>query len=202
MTDTPDWQEIYEGTPHTRDRDQELVAVSRETLRLAISTMQKSQERDAYHNIAAAVCEAVAALKCDQSALAAAEARGREVMRAGAVELAKTFWPAPAFVETPAQSYEQCRANAGRNISEAILAITPSPDWVAVKREGTYTHRKGGVYDSLGIALVQTDVPLTDMDEVVVYRGHKDGTLWARRAVEFEDGRFTRAMLAQAGKEG
>lgn len=59
--------------------------------------------------------------------------------------------------------------------------------------EGIYQHRKGGTYDSLGAARIQSDEPLKDMDEVVVYRAHADGSLWARRKSEFEDGRFSSA---------
>ncbi len=48
-----------------------------------------------------------------------------------------------------------------------------------------WTHTgKGGEYTHLGVAQLQTDVPLTDMAEVVVYHG-SDGRLWARASVEF-----------------
>lgn len=48
----------------------------------------------------------------------------------------------------------------------------------------------GGEYEVLGPGRIQTTVPLNDMDEVVIYRSLKDGSLWARRASEFHDGRF------------
>lgn len=50
-----------------------------------------------------------------------------------------------------------------------------------------FVHRKSqGLYDSLGPARLQTDTPLADMAEVVVYRG-QDGRLWARAKPEFEE---------------
>ncbi len=48
----------------------------------------------------------------------------------------------------------------------------------------------GGEYEVLGQGRIQSSTPLTDMDQVVLYRATKDGTLWARRASEFHDGRF------------
>lgn len=49
--------------------------------------------------------------------------------------------------------------------------------------------KRGTVYTVLGKALLQTGVPITDDAELVVYQG-EDGQLWARPALEFEDGRF------------
>ncbi len=51
-------------------------------------------------------------------------------------------------------------------------------------------HRKGGVYEVLGLAVVQTDTPLADYDVVQVYRNVDDGSLWVRPKQEFDDGRF------------
>lgn len=31
---------------------------------------------------------------------------------------------------------------------------------------------------------------MTDMEDIVVYRSRKDGSLWARPPYEFDDGRF------------
>ncbi|PYE86890.1 DUF1653 domain-containing protein [Phyllobacterium leguminum] len=54
----------------------------------------------------------------------------------------------------------------------------------------THLHRKrGSTYQVTGIALVQTDSGLRDMDAVVLYRG-EDGRLWVRGVEEFIDGRF------------
>lgn len=54
-----------------------------------------------------------------------------------------------------------------------------------------WTHKvKGGEYRMLGEALLQCDVPLTDMDRVVVYQG-EDGRIWVRDGSEWDD-RFTR----------
>lgn len=49
---------------------------------------------------------------------------------------------------------------------------------------------KGGNYRMLGEAKLQTDKPLSDMAEVVIYQG-ADGRLWAREKHEFE-ARFSR----------
>ena len=54
-----------------------------------------------------------------------------------------------------------------------------------------FRHKKRDtVYELLGTAIVQTDVPLNDNDEVVIYLGAEGITLWARRKAEFYDGRF------------
>lgn len=49
--------------------------------------------------------------------------------------------------------------------------------------------RRGSTYTVLGPARIQTATPLTDLAEVVIYRG-EDGETWARPVAEFEDGRF------------
>lgn len=55
----------------------------------------------------------------------------------------------------------------------------------------THRHVKRGTeYQHIGTARIQTDVPLQDMDRVEVYIGRGDDDLWARRQVEFHDGRF------------
>lgn len=46
-------------------------------------------------------------------------------------------------------------------------------------------------YQVIGVALLQTEILLQDDARLIVYRG-EDGELWARRAVEFADGRFER----------
>jgi len=54
-----------------------------------------------------------------------------------------------------------------------------------------WTHTvKGGDYRMLGEAKLQTDRPLIDMAEVIVYQG-ADGKLWVRDAHEFR-ARFSR----------
>lgn len=60
-----------------------------------------------------------------------------------------------------------------------------SDRWLHVKTGGTYK-----IIDEGG---VQSEVPLVDLDRVIIYRSEKDGTLWARRATEFFDGRFVPA---------
>lgn len=52
-------------------------------------------------------------------------------------------------------------------------------------------HRKRGTtYWVHGYGRLQTDVPIADMTEVVVYRSEDDGSIWVRPVREFEDGRF------------
>ncbi len=49
--------------------------------------------------------------------------------------------------------------------------------------------KRGSIYSVIGYGFVQTDAPLTDYSEVVVYRAD-DGSTWVRPPSEFEDGRF------------
>jgi hypothetical protein len=54
-----------------------------------------------------------------------------------------------------------------------------------------FRHRKrGSVYTMVGSAKLQTDTPLSDMAEVIIYRHVETGQLWARPPSEFYDGRF------------
>lgn len=50
----PNWIEVYRNVAHTYDRDDELVIVTRETLRLAASAIREANYRDYYHNFGAA----------------------------------------------------------------------------------------------------------------------------------------------------
>lgn len=50
--------------------------------------------------------------------------------------------------------------------------------------------KRGSTYEILGEAQLQTDVSLSDLDRVVVYRCDETGELWVRRHAEFSDGRF------------
>ena len=50
--------------------------------------------------------------------------------------------------------------------------------------------KRGSTYRVVGRGKVQTDTPLTDYAEVVVYQCEADGTIWVRPVSEFEDGRF------------
>jgi hypothetical protein len=49
--------------------------------------------------------------------------------------------------------------------------------------------KRGSEYAVIGHGKIQTDVPLKDYDEVVVYQS-EDGTIWVRPVSEFMDGRF------------
>jgi hypothetical protein len=65
-----------------------------------------------------------------------------------------------------------------------------------------YRHKKRGTtYTLIGVARIQSDVPLTDMDQVTVYRCEESGYLWSRRRAEFEDGRFERLPSSQTPVE-
>ena len=48
---------------------------------------------------------------------------------------------------------------------------------------------RGSIYTELGRGILQTNFPVSDNTEVVIYKG-EDGKLWARPVDEFEDGRF------------
>ena len=66
---------------------------------------------------------------------------------------------------------------------------------------GSHRHIKsGGLYDHIGTGRIQSDVPLSDMDDVEIYIGVR-GDLWARRQVEFHDGRFAKLNIAPATGE-
>lgn len=54
----------------------------------------------------------------------------------------------------------------------------------------THTHKRRGTrYSVVGVARIQSEYPLNDMESVVIYAG-EDGELWARPPAEFHDGRF------------
>lgn len=59
----PDWNEIYKDCVGGGERPNELVSVTRETLRLSQHALRKMNEDDYYHNNGAAEQEIIAALK-------------------------------------------------------------------------------------------------------------------------------------------
>lgn len=64
---------------------------------------------------------------------------------------------------------------------------------IGTKGSEIYRHRRRGtLYTVVGRAILQTDRPLSDEQELVVYTGG-DGRLWARPIRELYDGRFQRA---------
>lgn len=70
-------------------------------------------------------------------------------------------------------------------ISRATGQLVPAPVW-----QPTHRHVKRGTeYRLIGTARIQSEIPLVDDSEVEIYVG-KDGDLWARRKIEFHDGRF------------
>lgn len=59
----------------------------------------------------------------------------------------------------------------------------------------TYQHIKTqGHYDVMGKIRLQTDRPLLDMEELVLYRSRQDGSLWGRHGDEFFDPTRFRAL--------
>lgn len=62
----------------------------------------------------------------------------------------------------------------------------------SVEKGRKVRHKKtGGIYETVGAGVVQTDKPLTDYAEVVIYRA-ANGALWVRPAEEFAE-RFEEA---------
>lgn len=62
----PIWLEVYRGCAHTPDRDNFLLSVTRETLRLAASVLKRQCEEDYYHNYGAALEEIRNALEVEE----------------------------------------------------------------------------------------------------------------------------------------
>lgn len=73
-----------------------------------------------------------------------------------------------------------------------LAEIDPNPpaDRIHIANSIWRHSKSGGLYYRMGEATLQTDLLLGDMDKVVVYAAAKDGTLWARRLIEFRE-RFT-----------
>jgi hypothetical protein len=71
---------------------------------------------------------------------------------------------------------------------DATKDTTPT---LPVAWEPTHRHvGRGTEYEVLGKGKVQTGSPLSDYDEVVIYKG-SDGNIWVRLVHEFEEtGRF------------
>ena len=62
------------------------------------------------------------------------------------------------------------------------LTTTYAP---ALPSETRWRHRKrGSVYTQVGVASVQSTVPIGEPDDLLIYRG-EDGRLWARPLREF-----------------
>lgn len=52
----------------------------------------------------------------------------------------------------------------------------------------TYQHiKRQSLYDALGTIRVQSDKPVLDNDQLILYRAREDGLLWGRPPIEFFD---------------
>lgn len=67
MIKRPNWGTVYRDALHIPDRDQELLLVTRETLRLAMSAIEEQQRVNYYSNFAWAWEEIWNVLKYDRS---------------------------------------------------------------------------------------------------------------------------------------
>ncbi|TGU59051.1 hypothetical protein EN790_33645 [Mesorhizobium sp. M2D.F.Ca.ET.147.01.1.1] len=91
-------------------------------------------------------------------------------------ERAENALPGPAETQAHANYVEGLRARA-----EAAMVDGWQPTHQHLKRRSLYRF--------VGAAKLQTSVPLSDMDAMVVYQA-EDGSFWVRPDVEFYDGRF------------
>lgn len=87
------------------------------------------------------------------------------------------FLPSP---ETKSQQSNEIQKTV-RNLDFTETFSQSSQPWVA-----THRHCKGGLYRVLGQGILEAD-----RTEAVIYQD-KDGTIWIRPTLEFEDGRFER----------
>lgn len=58
--------------------------------------------------------------------------------------------------------------------------------------------KRGSVYQEVGTLIVQTDTPVVDNDELVLYRDNRSGRWFGRLPEEFRDGRFLPVVQAEA----
>jgi hypothetical protein len=75
-------------------------------------------------------------------------------------------------------------------ITAYLAALPPAPADVAGLVMKARHRKRGTTYTIEGSAHLQTDTPLSDMAELIVYRSDHDGSLWVRPTTEFNDGRF------------
>jgi hypothetical protein len=62
----PVWAEVYKGIAHIPDRDQFLLSITRESLRLAAAVLRKQCEEDYYNNYGAALHEIEYSLQVEE----------------------------------------------------------------------------------------------------------------------------------------
>jgi len=93
-TKHPDWNDVYRDCvkPPDIERANELVPVTRESLRLCVGLLVKCMAEDYYHNFGAAHAEICAALDDPSDALAEARAVIERLFPPGDEPMEKILW--------------------------------------------------------------------------------------------------------------
>lgn len=79
---------------------------------------------------------------------------------------------------------------APKSVRDEFARVIRALPATQVSGERVHHVKRGSTYRVIGRGAIQTDTPLTDYAEVVVYQCEADGKLWVRPISEFEDGRF------------
>jgi len=80
------------------------------------------------------------------------------------------------------------KAHQERERADNLAALLKSDDAITGYKKVRHVKR-GSEYMVIGHGKIQTDKPLSDYHEVIVYVG-ENGSLWVRPVSEFMDGRF------------
>lgn len=110
--------------------------------------------------------------------------------------LEDALWIAQAHVANNAQGWSVGRGASRDDLAivDAALAASISADPVnnaSCRQPVRVKHVKRGTsYRVLGVGKIQTETPLRDHAEIMIYQGETDGLLWVRSLEEFWDGRF------------
>ena len=89
---------------------------------------------------------------------------------------------ANAIIQEIHQRRVSAEAQRDSALSQLAEARGEGPRFLHRKRQTTYTR--------IGHAELQTAEPIAEGAKLTIYRADKDGRLWARPTVEFDDGRF------------